>query len=605
MSDECYVAAACYEPLRVYRSLRCSCSLSERDTKIAVRTGLRIVRVRFGVPYSELPDAVEDRLDSYLLYLLSQGKVRATVCFPRRQGRPNEEGLLSLVRLGKKERWELAHTLNSFKRNLPTGCRLHITSKQDEWERLAFSKPPPTSSEYLQFVRAEVTKIFKPNWDRHYFDNVNGFVPNASSREAPKGSASRADLIWKGRQEEFVSSCTEEDQCPTDLSCRYKEVLSAGKVRPLVIFDSRVDVLGPLHKTLYDYISKKRWLLRGSPTSERMEGICVNEFQTSVDLVNATDGLRHDVAEEILRGLFFTSVSVPRSVRSLAHKTLCPDVVGRGRVTMGQMMGAYLSFPLLCIQSYIAARWAARSDPNAAFLVNGDDCVISADREILDSDYPDFFRLNEKKTIRARNVVEVNSTVFLKGKEKWREVRHLRRGTALPGYLGTLHLAKACSFSSKWSDAFVKCRVGQKWGFLPSQLGLHRDSRAVWRRETTLRKRRFFTELPRPVVSKDEAIDLIRGYEPDPDEMRALSAHMFAHGRHVSDMRIHSPSIGAVRRTYRYRKSPPWKSMSYMGSRLGACPVVHPSVPVLREYENDRYKGRLVALEVFRASNGF
>jgi hypothetical protein len=335
-----------------------------------------------------------------------------------------------------------------------------------------------------------------------------------------------------------------------------------------------------------------------------MGSICINEFQTSVDLVNATDGLRHDVAEEILRGLFFTSLSVPLSVRSLAYKTLSPVVDGGSRVSMGQMMGAYLSFPLLCIQSYIAARWAARFDSNAAFLVNGDDCVISANREVTSSDYPDFFELNTKKTIRAKNVVEVNSTVFLKERDKWREVRHLRRGTALPGYLGVLHLAKACCSSSVWSDAFVKSRIGQKWGFLPSQLGLHRDSRAVWRREVSLRKRRFFTELPRPAVPLSESVDLVRGYEPDPDETRALFEHMFAHGRTVSDMGIYSPSIGAIRRTYRYRSVRPWKSLSYMGFRLGERPSDLSCVPVLREYESDRYKGRLLALSVFNRLAG-
>jgi len=572
---------------------------------MAVRAGLRVVRIRYGLPYSELPDTVENSLDSYLLYLLSQGKVRASVCFPRRQGRPDEDGLLSLVRLGKKERWELAHTLNSFKRNLPSGCRLHTPSKQDAWERLAFSKPPPTSSDYLSFVRAEVSKIFFPGWDKRYFDNVYSFVPNASARETcPDASSSRADIIWKGRQEEFIRRCTEEGQCFTDLDCRYKEVLSAGKVRPLVIFDSRCDVLGPLHKTLYDYLSEKPWLLRGSPTSERIGSICVNEFQTSVDLVNATDGLRHDVAEEILKGLFFSSISVPRSVRSLAYRTLSPTVHGKKRVSMGQMMGAYLSFPLLCIQSYLAARWAARFDSDATFLVNGDDCIISASREILSKDYPDFFELNTKKTIRARNVVEVNSTVFLREKNKWREVRHLRRGTALPGYLGTLHLAKACSFSPKWSEAFVKSRIGQKWGFLPSQLGLHRASRSVWRRETTMRKSRMFTELPRPQVAPDEFIDLVRGYEPDPDETRALFAHMFAHGRHVSKGEIYSPSIGAIRRTYLYRSRPVWKTMSYMGFRMGRELSTLPCVPVLRDYESDRYKGRLLALSVFNRANG-
>jgi len=150
----------------------------------------------------------------------------------------------------------------------------------------------------------------------------------------------------------------------------------------------------------------------------------------------------------------------------------------------------------------------------------------------------------------------------------------------------------------------VKSRIGQKWGFLPSQLGLHRASRSVWRRETTMRKSRMFTELPRPQVAPDEFIDLVRGYEPDPDETRALFAHMFAHGRHVSKGEIYSPSIGAIRRTYLYRSRPVWKTMSYMGFRMGRELSTLPCVPVLRDYESDRYKGRLLALSVFNRANG-
>jgi len=268
------------------------------------------------------------------------------------------------------------------------------------------------------------------------------------------------------------------------------------------------------------------------------------------------------------------------------------------------MMGAYLSFPLLCLQSYLAARWAARFDPKATFLVNGDDTVISASREVLDEDYPEFFALNGKKTIRAENAVEINSTVFLRERGKWREVRHLRRGTALPGYTGTLHLARACAPSARWSEAFVKSRIGRKWGFLPSQLGLHRSSRAVWRREVTMRKSRFYTDLPCPIQPRDEAVDLIRGYEPDPDETRALLSHMFAHGRTIGSREFYNPSIGTVRRSYRYRKNAPWKSLSFNGFRLGVNRPVEACVPVLREYESERYKGRLLALSVFRSRLG-
>jgi len=622
MSDESFLAAARCEPLRVYGSSRCECDTVARHTKMAVQSGLRIVRLKYGIPYVELTDAVGDHLSDYLSYLLAQGKVRASVSFPRRQVRPDGDGLVSLSRLGRKERWEFAHTLNSFKRNLPQGCRRCTPSKRDDWARRAFSQPPPTSPEYLRFVRREVHKLFPVGWDRRYVSNVDNFIPRASAREQypdiAVGLRPHADVIWRGEdlgREEFVSRCLDElpHSSKFEVGCRYKEVMTAGKLRPLVIYDHRIDVLGPLNTTIYDYLSTKPWLLRGSPTEARIKAVCSGRVNSSVDLVSATDGLPLDVAEEILKVLFFSCQRVPASVRRLAMNSLRPEVSFNGktekgktlpRVSHGQMMGAYLSFPLLCLQSYLGARWAARFDPDAKFLVNGDDCIISATRGVLPEDYPSFFELNTKKTITSSSVVEVNSTAFLKEKERWREVRHVRRGTVLPGYAGILHAAKAYSISPSWSTAFVKARLGRKWGLMPSQLGLDRRSHAAWRRETTMRKRRFFTELPIRKVETDPNIEIRRGETPDPDETAALVAHIFSHGRYVGDRERYDPAIGVIRRSYRYRKIPLRSPLSYRGWRVQREQPVVSSSPFLKDYEGQRYEGKLLALGAFRSRLG-
>nr|WAK77957.1 MAG: hypothetical protein [Plasmopara viticola lesion associated ourmia-like virus 41] len=622
MSDESFLAAARCEPLRVYGSSRCECDKVARDTKMAVQGGLRIVRLKYGIPYVELTDAVADHLGDYLSYLLAQGKVRTTVSFPRRQARPDGDGLVSLQRLGRKERWEFAHTLNSFKRNLPLGCRRCTPSKRDEWARRAFSKPPPTSPEYIAFVRREVHKLFPVGWDRRYVSNVENFIPRASARESLPDVAvydrPHADIIWRDHgREEFLSRCLSEQPQPSwksEVSCRYKEVMTAGKLRPLVIYDHRIDVLGPLNTTIYDHLSRKPWLLRGAPNSARIKAICTGRVNSSVDLVSATDGLPLDVAEEILKVLFFSCQSVPALVRRLAMSSLRPEVLLRNgqrtgdgttsRVSHGQMMGAYLSFPLLCIQSYLGARWAARFDKNAKFLVNGDDCIISASRGVLPEDYPSFFELNTKKTITSSSVVEVNSTAFLKEGDKWREVRHVRRGTVLPGYAGILHAAKAYSISPGWSTAFVKARLGRKWGLMPSQLGLDRRSHAAWRREVTMRKKRLYTELPVPKVETDPKIEIRRGETPDPDETAALVAHIFSHGRVIGSRERYDPAIGVIRRSYRYRKIPLRSPLSYRGWRVQREQPVVSSSPFLTDYEGQRYEGKLLALGVFRSRLG-
>jgi len=234
-------------------------------------------------------------------------------------------------------------------------------------------------------------------------------------------------------------------------------------------------------------------------------------------------------------------------------------------------MGTYLSFPLLCVHSYCAARWAARDDCKARFLVNGDDCVISASRSIIAQDYPQGYVLNDDKTIRAENVAEVNSTAFLRRGGRWRLVRHLRRGGALTSdYAGMMHIASAVRTSVVWSDAFVRSRVGQRWGFLPSQLGLPAKSHAAFKRERTLRDRRNPTCLPEPPAVRSERLVVVRGRQPTPVESEAVRSILWAEGREGGKRDVWSPSCGSIRRTYSYRSRPAWSRLSFVGQVLSA-----------------------------------
>jgi len=273
-------------------------------------------------------------------------------------------------------------------------------------------------------------------------------------------------------------------------------------------------------------------------------------------------------------------------------------------VQHGQMMGSYLSFPLLCLHSYLAASWAVRDCGNHRILVNGDDCVISADCPVQASQYPPGYSLNDQKTIRSENVVEVNSTAFLRSGGVWREVKHLRRGGFLTTYDGMLHAAAACRDTVAWTDALIRSRIGRKWGLLPSQLCLTRRSRVAWRRETTMRKNRVFSELP--VVDQlhhNPQLEWIKGV-PDPDEKEALLDFFWRWGRDGGRKRdVFSPSIGEVRRSYRYRKIPIRSILTFVGqlrSPVASGNKRSDSYLIPIEYESDRYLGRLCALDAFR-----
>jgi hypothetical protein len=549
------------------------CRKVARDTKEVVCNGLLIVRLRFGLPFSELPDQNPDRLTRFLSYLLLQGQARAPVVFPRRQAHRGIDGLCDLQRLCRRERWELAHSVASIKRNLPPSCKRHTPTQRPVWENRAFNPPPPPSSEYLSFVRRETLRMFRRGWDSQYENFVYSHVPNASSRK----SGERSDLSWKGRRRNFLGSCLGGAFDTSPLRARYKEVPTAGKVRPLLIFDDRVDLLGPLHKMIYHHLERtQEWLLVGPPTEKKISSVCTGKVNTSVDLVSATDNLSLPVTDAILSAILSGCAKVPGAVRLLALNSLYPVVDGgdepfcydsdpRPQVLHGQMMGGYLSFPLLCLNSYLAARWAARTDPQARFLVNGDDTIISSCSAVPASAYPEGFRLNDTKTIRAEAVVEVNSTVFLLERGRWREIHHLRRGGALSDFAGVCHMALSVSKGAKWTDAFIRSRIGKGWGLMPSQLGLLANgSYSAFVRDREMRKRRVCTDLPVRRCGDSLLLQVLG--EPDPDHINALIEHQWIHGREGGRKRDEfHPSRGEVRRSFTYVRSskPAYSKLTY------------------------------------------
>jgi hypothetical protein len=203
--------------------------------------------------------------------------------------------------------------------------------------------------------------------------------------------------------------------------------------------------------------------------------------------------------------------------------------------------------------------------------VNGDDTVISASRAVTVQDYPEGYRLNDDKTIRAEGVVEVNSTAFLRIKGRWREVRHLRRGGALADWAGMHHMAKAVGVSRAWTDSFQRARIGRRWGFLPSQLG-HRTY-AAFKRERQMLRSRIYTTLPEePLAPVSASLRVIRGRDPRPLEVDALVDFMWANGRMGGLKRdVFSPSCGKIRRTYAYRSQPAWRYLSFVGWGAPKC----------------------------------
>jgi len=554
----------------------CSCRRVELTSEKVVQNGLRLIRLRFGLHRSELPLLRPSNLKDYLLSLLAgagktclTGPVRR---FPRQLTGWDPEGFPIYRRLSRAHRWELAHSCASLARSLPDNCIACTPSSYEGWLHRATSSPSPSSPDYLAFVRKVVKREFRFGWDSHRYPlSAQTFAPKNSSRseKMPCGLPWKGSEWWssKSSKREFLlatlrgrlpraldkeraCSCR---RCSRDISrgfhLRYKEVATPGKLRPLGIPSVKYDLLGPLHKAIYGHLTSRRWLVHGDVRRHHIRGACVGTTQTSVDLVNATDGLRLDVTEAILSSILSKTSAVPGLVKEWAHESLSAGILASGEMTgevsHGQMMGTYLSFPLLCLHSYCAAKWAARKSQLRGILVNGDDTAISHDLPL--GQYPDGYEINMKKTMVANNCVELNSTVFLRSGGGWKQVRNLRRGGGVSDFAGLYHMAQACvKAGPSWVSAFVRSKMGKRWNLSARDLGLPMNHLLVYHYDRRQRGGGSRVNRPEPVVTDRYRIV---SSEPGFAAKVAFSYDLFDNGRESPVVKEFNPPRSHVLKT--------------------------------------------------------
>jgi hypothetical protein len=204
----------------------------------------------------------------------------------------------------------------------------------------------------------------------------------------------------------------------------FKLVNGGGKCRGITMNEGNHQVLGPLHRMMYDTISDERWLLRGDAHSGRFKNFLKEEgcMFVSGDYTSATDNLTIEVAELILRNSM-TYLGIPDHVKQFAMRSLRVDIRDtKGNIwshKRGQLMGSLLSFPLLCLQNYIAFRYYVSreevSDDNVR--INGDDIIfkcrsVSVYERWRDGIVSLGLELSSGKTFLDRSFFSLNSTYF-------------------------------------------------------------------------------------------------------------------------------------------------------------------------------------------------
>nr|UJQ92683.1 MAG: putative RNA-dependent RNA polymerase [Narnaviridae sp.] len=355
--------------------------------------------------------------------------------------------------MGLRQRllYTFAGTLVSAKKRLPRSCRCLEEGVKEKTLGILGTSGPEVSEDYLAWARhisAGIVGRWKSSKGRMDFDSyVRRHLPGQGASSTHKRSDGGKRAFWGdcefgssdfarlfsdpsffyGKMEEFEEGY-DEDGKPL---VRYGLVEDKGKARGITITHGSMEVLMPVHRMVYDILSRERWLLRGEATREKFRDFrAIDEFGVksvfvSGDYEGATDHLPIKVQEECLT-VFLDAMDIPDHIRSFALDSLRTTIFTReGKDTQeyphnrGQLMGSPLSFPFLCLQNYVLFSYTYRREDaykRIPVRINGDDIVF----RVPEGRDQDFFvecdnlgvKLSRSKTSVHRHFFSLNSRYF-------------------------------------------------------------------------------------------------------------------------------------------------------------------------------------------------
>jgi hypothetical protein len=408
-----------------------------------------------------LPDGIRFEVPECLLEKTFSPPLAKSFCSGLLE-EPESHPWYSEVRgLSASQRMSIAGSLFLFRKCLPA------TGKADELrsqhrERLCTSPAHVTlPAGYLAHCRRIARECFPPGWDSQYQDLAWGSTPSVKScRQAPRSKGGPRSLgLDRGT---FLRDCLREGR--DDLDCGrdvdFLVVTENGKDRMVTRSDASTGVLRPLHKALYNRLSRLPWLLRGEATAAKFREFTPEkgEIFVSGDYEAATDFLPIEVARAVLEVALANSSWIPRrlgdaalaSLRARIHYDDCSQPFEQA---VGQLMGNLLSFPLLCVQNYAAFRWVF--GPEVPVRINGDDIVFRTTKEKFD-EWSRFvaqvgLKLSKGKTMVSSRFFSVNSSFFRS---------HRRRKPSLVPVLRVGGLSKPVESFSGFGSALRRFCLG-------------------------------------------------------------------------------------------------------------------------------------------------
>jgi hypothetical protein len=333
-----------------------------------------------------------------------------------------------------------------FRKLIPTDTSLSEKLKAAESFIQNVGQEKPVNPVGIEAIDKVIKDWFPIGWDRKYgeFCETVRVSQSACLERSRKDGGARAEAISKSERSKGIFM-EQEDFFDCVINGRVRDIPDGreikiltddGKFRLVTVASMFQSQLLPLHLTLYDHLQRKcPWLLVGDASPEKFstlksqegsvklfEGLiyCKGKVFVSGDYEGATNNFNAGHSVHTLSQLKTRASFVPDEIWSLALSSMTgcvffeyKDKDGtyktlRGPQTSGQMMGNYLSFPLLCIINCSTIYLAFDRYPGEAremlktrVKINGDDIV---------------FQCNEGEEERWFAVVEEAGLVLSRGK---------------------------------------------------------------------------------------------------------------------------------------------------------------------------------------------
>jgi len=299
---------------------------------------------------------------------------------------------------------------------------------------------PVQNPAFIETIRTYVPMMFPRGWDRGYRKCCETIsVSKASCFELGRGAGGARKAAQETLDyDSFLELCL--TGTPIAPERKVSVIHRDGKQRIVTVATLFQGTLLPLHLMIYDRLSKFKWLLRGDAKMSVLKEFVTEKAEVFVsgDYESATDSFNSLHSKELLRNVLFHAQSVPEGIRSAAIDSLTGLLVHDGSVysqSTGQLMGNFLSFPLLCLTNFLTVvhslGWQRAN--TIPLKINGDDIVFRCSREEADR-WASCVRdsglvLSTGKTLLHWRFFSINSAFFCATRGKPRIVPVIRTST--------------------------------------------------------------------------------------------------------------------------------------------------------------------------------